>query len=321
MPKPQFFHIETYARSISNLSSNEGKKRSIQQIVNEALRIEGYCNHITAPQPAKLFYGQPVEKLTHRLEEMLSGAPNSVKQKDGSHLHRSIRHDTHVLLAGVYSYPIEKEIVESDKMESFFMDCIEFSKNKFGAVDSALLHSDESYYHIHVYVLSPNAKALHPGHKANDDRRKNKSLKLTYRQAMSALQDDFYQTVSVNHDMSRFGPRRERVARQLYVAAKKDKDKEMEFYQAELASGIESYEKAKLKKLKEAESYYLDSIAFMKDARHIREEIEYLETQLGDLKAAEKTIHDLQIQLALKDAVIIKYQGKYDDDHDSALMS
>jgi hypothetical protein len=312
MTQIQFMHIETYAKEISGLASNRGKKNTVDKVINEALRVEGFCSHIAAPQPAIRIHGHPVEELQNRLNALLATKGQSVISQNGDMKIRAVRKDAHVLLGAIYSYPVEKKDVDRGKMNQFFHDCIDFHKNQFGTVDSALLHTDETYYHIHVYTLSANAKRLHPGHAVNEQRKKDKSVTLTYRKAMSVIQDRFYDSVASQHGMARLGPKRQRLKRDHYLKVKSEKEEER-LYSIEL----EEKKKAKLKelddKLSEAERQYLSSIERYKyEMQQMKDEIDFTASSLADMKQLKERVYQLMHELATKDAKLAEYEYEYD---------
>ena len=54
----QFIHIETYAK----VSTKKGKP-AMQSIVNEAMRVDGFCPHVYQPQTPQVLLGLDPLKL------------------------------------------------------------------------------------------------------------------------------------------------------------------------------------------------------------------------------------------------------------------
>ena len=318
---PQFMHVGTYARSISNLASpKDDDRRRVVDIVNEAIRLEGYCPHIDEPKTPQLIYGEPLESLPLRLDALLK-AGQTVINKTGQVSKRAVRQDAHVLLVAVYSYKMDKEMVNNEVMNFFFNDCIQFHKEKFGSVDSAILHLDETYYHIHVFTIDTNAKRLHPGFVADARRKTDKSYKVSYRKAMSELQDNFYQTVAEKYGMTRYGPRIERLSSNTLRKIKNNVSEELAHYQEELELKKKAKEAEYLVKLRQEERFYLEQqIIFEQMAQDASNNIEYMESQLSKLTDAQQEILELRIELVQKDALIAKYREADNDDESIAAI-
>jgi hypothetical protein len=268
MAEFQFSHIETYARTVSKLSRNSSV-RTCYDILAEASRVKEHCRHVISPSPPELLDGMAIDELAKNLNTLIEKEMTKVVL-GGEEKTRAVRKDAHVLLAAVYSYPSLSEHCELDEIKPFFMDCIEFHKEKFGSVQSAVLHTDEQYLHIHVYTLSANARRLHPGHIAKElNKREAEPIKASeaYKKAMRLFQDNFYHSVSEKYGLARIGPKRKRIQPELFQQAKQATANELrEWAEAEQSKikkkhqeELERAERLHQEKLLETEREYLQS--------------------------------------------------------------
>lgn len=311
--KPQFFHVETYPRVASSLSSKL-YNNSVDDIVREAIRDSAYSSHVPAPTEARLIAGNLLEELPQRLEALLENNLQTYTDKKGRLRTRLVRRDEHVLLVAVYTYGQEKDLVDDKAMKKFFNACIAFHEKQFGEVDSAVQHNDEAYFHIHVYTISVNAKKLHPGHRANESRKHDKKSATSYRQAMSVLQDQFHEEVAMHFDMPRYGTRRPRIIRSEYLRIKDEAEKQAaEFVEQQKQRSMKIEAEAEAK-AQAAELRFMEQVDSMQSKlRNIVNEIQRQKAKLGSLESANKMIAALKEQLAKAEALNQEYQ-KDDDD-------
>jgi hypothetical protein len=208
----QFIHIETYAK----VSTKKGKP-SIQSVVNETMRSDGYCPHVDQPQCPEILYGLDPMKLP----QIALDRANKAKDKQG----RKIRKDAPLLLGGVVSIG-----ADSDANFSDFIKCsISFLRNKYKQnLASIVLHLDEGHPHLHFYVV-PSVKdggfsmaEIHDGIKARNECNGGYSKKAhAYKSAMRAFQDSYYDNVGSKLGLTRLGPRVQRVSRKQWKAQQK----------------------------------------------------------------------------------------------------
>ncbi|MBO1360942.1 hypothetical protein J2D73_14220 [Acetobacter sacchari] len=99
---------------------------------------------------------------------------------------------------------------------------VRWLQRQFGAaLRSVIRHDDESYPHLHAYVLptTPNMRAadLHPGARAKrramDAGASNKAGDIAYKEAMRLWQDSYWQDVGARCGLERIGPARQRLSR------------------------------------------------------------------------------------------------------------
>jgi len=200
--KSQFFKVAAYS------SKSKNGKRSAQQIVNEAMRIAGFCNHVSKPKTPKILYGESPIDAVYKFE--------SVKSKYVDKAARKLRKDGIFLLSGVISFPTLK--VEGKLIN----DCITFLKEHYGSsLKSVIAHDDESeHFHLHFYCI-PSAdeqsvfsiESVHPGIFAKNHCKGTRNQKdVAYKRAMQQQNEVFYNKVSIKHGFLLKSVCRERIS-------------------------------------------------------------------------------------------------------------
>jgi hypothetical protein len=210
----QFGHIDTYARKPKPGQSDSA--RSVHEILGEASRMAENCPHVTNPQPPVQLAGMTPGMLADRLDTLL--AERAIEGK------RKPRGDVHVLAAAVYSWPEHVDYYDKARLDAWISDQLAWHAKNIGQVDCAVLHLDEAFPHIHVYTADPDARRLVPGWQAKREalaagaagREANKA----YREAMAGWQDKLYEGVGQFHGLDRLGPKRQRLPRPEWRAAK-----------------------------------------------------------------------------------------------------
>lgn len=226
--KSQFMHLELYSRA-GNATAG---KTSSGGVINEAVRVEGFTDHIVAdgftPAPPTYLYKQGDKTLEQHYSEILEQVAT---EKDS--LNRKIKSDKNILLAGVVSFPkprLADNWTDDDHQDYilFKEQSIEFMKNKWGDnLLCVLEHTDEQYPHLHFYVVNKSRVAstpeMHPGFAENirleneakaDNRPVNKKEQVAaFKEAMRKFQDDFFNTVSIYCGLDRLGPKVQRLSR------------------------------------------------------------------------------------------------------------
>ncbi|EGR0306722.1 hypothetical protein FMH14_21005 [Vibrio alginolyticus] len=206
----QFIHVETYAK----VPAKSGKP-SMQSIVNEAMREEGYSPHVFQPHPPEILYGLD----PRQLPELALSRASKAKDKAG----RKIRSDAPLLLSGVISIPSDSDI----DFKKFLSLSLAYLKSTYGKnLASAILHLDEAHPHLHFYAIPSvidghfSMAEIHSGIKArNECKSRSYSKKANaYKQAMRKFQDDFYTQVGSKVGMTRLGPKVQRLTRKEWKA-------------------------------------------------------------------------------------------------------
>lgn len=234
MSGPQFAHIQTWSRKASP------KTRTVQEIIDEALREPGSCGHVDDPQPPRILHGNA---RTFRAEHdaHVAARATTVRMKDGTTKSRAIRQDRHTLASIVVSYPVPRAAITTDaareKYAAWERRNLQWLRETYGdQLRVVLAHEDETYPHLHAWLLpdDPGADAttLHPGKVAKrtveaeakaSGLPPRDALKLANRAlkaAMTTWQDDYYRAVGAPAGLTRTGPKRRRLSREQWRAEK-----------------------------------------------------------------------------------------------------
>lgn len=216
----QFIHVNAYAQKISvktkERKEGDDKPRSVQDIINETLRVEGYYSPtITNPQPPIHLYGEPVEQMP----EIVADWSKQTKDPKG----RKTRADAKGLLAGVFSV---KAGTPTEVWEQVKADGIAWAKLKYGErLKCVVEHIDEEHPHCHFFVVplpGESFETVHEGIAAKkaalSDGLPTKQANVEYRNAMKGFCDSYYEEVGAPNGMLRLGPRRRRLPRAVYFA-------------------------------------------------------------------------------------------------------
>lgn len=209
----QFFHIETYAR----IPSKNHKKQSAKGIAKEAERYPEASLHVKNPQPYKLMFGStPMEAV-----DLAEKRADKAKDKIG----RKLRKDAQILLGGVVSYPVPMaELNPNDEALKQWLNLnYKFLRKKYGkTLKSIIAHVDESFFHLHFYVVPDvdndgkmNIGQVHDGVLARSmvGGKQAKEKMRAYKEAMRTLQDDYYESVGKPCGLTREGANKRRLSR------------------------------------------------------------------------------------------------------------
>lgn len=228
----QFVHLESYSRK------PDTKGRSTGFVLAEARRDPVASIHVPVPGTPIVVYGVNPEEV----ESLHDAAADAARTTPKGGKPRKIRVDQHTLLTVVASHPHTVDEVhadprkraEVDRWEKLTMDWL---RELYGdALVSVVRHEDETYWHLHAYILPPSqdlkAAALHPGQAAKavvmqagpgadeDSKTLNRRGDTAYRAAMRAWQDSYFETVAVQCGLTRLGPARRRLTRAEWKAEK-----------------------------------------------------------------------------------------------------
>lgn len=253
----QFIHIETYALSASTKvkpTTPKGKtpqerlaalgganapkgmdaftqgskakkpKANVRDVIGEALRNDGDCNHVDAPQDPTYLVGDMGHMLGFIQEIERKAAAE--KERTG----KAPRKDMHVLLAGVASYPRELADADPKGYERWEQATVKWLQKKYGDnLRVVLRHDDEEHPHLHFFVMDRerlNAKELHDGyiasaHLKGKDALSKESTQL-FNDAMRDMQSNYYAKVGHGAGLLRDGPKRKRLDRATYKAVQRE---------------------------------------------------------------------------------------------------
>lgn len=253
----QFIHIETYALSASTKvkpTTPKGKtpqerlaalgganapkgmdaftqgskakkpKANVRDVIAEALRNEGDCNHVDAPQDPTYLVGDMGDMLgfIQEIERKVAAE----KERTG----KAPRKDMHVLLAGVASYPRELADADPKGYARWEWATVKWLREKYGDnLRVVLRHDDEEHPHLHFFVMDRerlNAKELHDGYIASAHLKGKDALSKEstqrFNDAMRDLQSDYYAKVGHGAGLLRDGPKRKRLDRATYKAVQRE---------------------------------------------------------------------------------------------------
>ena len=226
----QFLHLGAYG-----CAPRRGKPAwsCIAGITAEGARVPGARGHIRYPSdPIPLFGISPVEVG----REAAARADGAVDVAG-----RRLRRDGVALIAGVVSYPMEKQAVDamlgsSDYYQFWKHTVVEWLQAVFCEhLRSVVEHVDETFYHLHFYCVPPvdgdrrlRVDLVHPGRAAKAEAAARGASKpdqdRAYREGMRAFQDRFHAEVGRQFGHQRVGPRRRRLARQAHLLQRKAED-------------------------------------------------------------------------------------------------
>lgn len=213
----QFAHIETYARKPAVREKGD-QKHSVADILGEAMRLPANCPHVAQPGEPQVVAGLHPSELLARHDELVESRRIAGKRN---------KKDVHTLAAAVYSWPELVKYTNRDRFYQFVRDVLEFHRKHVGPVDSAIVHWDETYPHLHVYTSDMDARRLSLGWQAKREvlaaGADAKAAGLAYRAAMKSWQDLFYDEVGQANGLDRHGPRRQRLTRAQFRAAKAER--------------------------------------------------------------------------------------------------
>lgn len=206
----QFAHLMTLSRKGS------GTTPPVRKVMLEAARIGGNAPHVANPIPPDLIYGiDPMAAL-----EMHNECIAALGHKRGRGA--GLRHDSHTMVAAVFSFPCRPAEVDSDYYIGLRNDSLAWFKAEIeshgGTVLGAVQHTDEAYLHIHVYGMNLNdpklnAKLLHRGYiAAAEAKRQSRNPTSDYKAAMRGWQNS-YSEVAGRYGLTKIGPGRRRLSR------------------------------------------------------------------------------------------------------------
>lgn len=229
----QFVHLESYSRK------GDDKGRSSGFVFREVRRDPVASVHVLNPLPSVLVFGMGVDAV-EALHDAAAAAAK-VDVKDGKP--RKIRTDQKTLHTVIASHPYTMEEVRTDpaklqEAEEWERRTIAWLRSQYqDDLKSVVRHEDESYFHIHAYIVplnDPEMRALrhHPGVVAKrammaagpvegeDNKALSKRADLAYKHAMRAWQDSYHEAVGIPCGLTRLGPQRRRLTREQWQVEK-----------------------------------------------------------------------------------------------------
>lgn len=206
----QFIHVDTYSRAGGKTA------RSARQIAAEAERDPSACPHVKNPAPPQILFGVTPSEAVAEAEAATAGLKDAAGRK--------LRADAPILAVGVISLPAER----AQDWPGFRETSLKWLKKRYGdRLRSVVEHTDEEHPHIHFYIVprpGEGCETVHNGYRARLEARrrgeKAGAVRLAYKQAMRALQDEFGAAVAAQFGLARLGPRRQRLTRAAWKAQK-----------------------------------------------------------------------------------------------------
>lgn len=210
----QFVHISGYGHKAR---PGQPRHATASAILGEAVRRPGSTGHLPQPKAAKLVFGDAPKALFERLAHVREQARDSIG--------RRLRADGSLIMIAVVSYPQPRNDIalnDRDTCELWKAKTTDWLISRFGKELAAIFeHEDENYPHLHA-VLFPRIcptgqldwSGVHPGRAAKaQSAARGESVAAQdahYQRAMSEMQTDYYEAVSVAFGHYRNGPNRER---------------------------------------------------------------------------------------------------------------
>lgn len=227
MSKSIFIHCQTFARKQNPAG------QSVTQVIAEALREDGYDQHVADPKPPEVVVGDPWAFLELHDEHVARRSTPVVRK--GKTYYRPIRHDRHTLFTIIASYPTQRLVAQTSREErARLQQWIELTlgwvRDRYGAqLKVAFSHIDEEYPHLHFWLLPDNpdadARQLHPGKASKIEvearlkgegvapREAVKMGNASLKSAMRTWIDDYHLNVGAPLGFMRDGPKRRRLSR------------------------------------------------------------------------------------------------------------
>lgn len=220
----QFAHLQWSGKkgakkkeSRRTLKGSHGTQRasgwSAKDILAEAARLKGHCQHVASPKPPTLIYGMPLSEVEAVCDAWAASRTVSVKLKNGTVGKRKMRADAPVLASGVISMPKER----IDDWPAYRDHAVEELKQKHGnRLLSVVEHLDESHPHLHYYLvplLGEDFGVVHDGYAASRIARAEPGNKIrsAFQGAMRTWQDWIHEKIAAPFGLARIGPARARL--------------------------------------------------------------------------------------------------------------
>jgi hypothetical protein len=232
---PQFFRHECYAvvkkqgKPAPLIEGKRGPKSeknfSAREIVNEALRIDEACPHVSNAKPPTVLFGLTPEQMINRVSQLEQWASSIYVDFKGGK--RKQRIDSPILLAVVASFPGNLSDNE-EEYQRWAKLTVSFLQDLYGdRLRMIVEHRDEEFRHLHAFVDDDgrSVKPLHAGHaevlKISSSQITSKKS-VAYKVGCARLQDRYFLEVGIRAGLERFGPRRKRQPRDAILAIRRE---------------------------------------------------------------------------------------------------
>ncbi len=291
----QFYHFDTYPINTTKSSKAFG------QISKEFMRHPSAVPHIESPQPPTIRFGVDA----YQAEQIIQVRIKKARDARG----RKIRKDAQVCISSVVSFPRELEQQFPELYENWVRRNITYFKNQYGKnLLSVIEHQDEAHPHLHVIVAMPDTtepgkaalKNIHSPFIKRDSLEGGKAMKdKAYNEACREMQDDYYSRVSVHHGLLRTGPKRKRLSRKEYVAAKR------EAYL--LAQSLRENESLKLNLTKNAERIEIKQRKLSTLESSVKSNAKYIINQKECLRKREAVICEKEEKIETQEKSLLTF--------------
>ena len=219
----QFIRFEKYARVAAAIKPSSN---SIYKIANEAMRVDGYCDHIRRPlEPAILFGVSPLEAVLIAEEWAAAQRVPYLHKPTKTMKSRLMRSDKSCAVVGVVSVPPQWNA--DARWFEFTDSTIAWLQSQYGSrLKSVIAHLDEHCLHLHFWLIPKHGETIgsvHAGEFAIETvgHRAPRIVRDTaYKQAMAALLDNFEVNVSRRFGLRRHTVNKKRLSRQEWLRQK-----------------------------------------------------------------------------------------------------
>ena len=241
--KFQFVHENAYGLlGAKPKGSLTRAKWSVEEVIKEAIRSPGSCQHVRHPKPAVCHAGLASEELLLWVKKTLEPAVKTQQVSLANGRKRRQRIDTPVVIVGVASYPRAASQFDSNYKEwIFFVLC--WLKRRYKDLVSVLEHVDEGYGHLHFFAwdagrpvrsiracgareMEAKAKGLSP-----------KQIQSEIRTGFKEYQDDFFRAVGKQCGLARISDSPQpRMSRSKWKAKKEEAELNEKLTNSEILS-------------------------------------------------------------------------------------
>jgi hypothetical protein len=215
----EFMHIETFGRSPRQV---DGKCWSFAEVLGEAAQAQVAVAGFAEARPPELFFGAAPQSLAAEAQRLATTAVDLAGRK--------LRGDAPILVAGVASFPVERQIfdrnpIEQDVYGFWGTRVISWLQDTFGmSLKCVVERQEEHRLRLQFFALPSLTDELrldwrraHPGlaakRRAEQAGANKQQQEREYRLAMRRLEDQFQERVLDGLGRDRFGPMGRRVAR------------------------------------------------------------------------------------------------------------
>jgi len=222
-PNGQFLRLEKYSRVAGSKKSGSN---TIYKIAAEAMRINGFCDHIASPVAPTIIFGVgPTEAVLLAEEWVTAQHVKYLHKRSNTIRTRKFRSDSACAVVGVISVPPAWS--EDARWKDFTDTSIDWLQSRFGnRLKSAIAHFDERCLHLHFWLIPEQGETIgsvHAGEAAIEAVGKCAPRVVrdnAYKSAMACMLDDFQIKVTNKFDLLRRTINQRRLSRQEWIRQK-----------------------------------------------------------------------------------------------------